>query len=164
MIFVTVGTEKFPLDRLLRALDEGIRRSEIGEEVFAQTGHSRHVPKRFQYSTFLPFNEMITFIQKADIVVAHAGAGSTVLCLHLGKVPILFPRFARFGEHLDDHQVEFARQMEGQEKVLTAYDEEELIDKIKHYKGLLCTLGGKKTHSTKGRLLRSVERIIGGER
>ena len=35
MIFVTVGTEKFPFDRLIRAIDKGLERGGINDRVFA---------------------------------------------------------------------------------------------------------------------------------
>ena len=37
------------------------------------------------------------------------------------------------GEHLDDHQLEFARAVEMLNKVLVAYEEEELLRKIELY-------------------------------
>jgi UDP-N-acetylglucosamine transferase subunit ALG13 len=41
-------------------------------------------------------------------VITHAGAGSTLVCLQLGKHPVLVPRQPRYGEIVDEHQLPFA--------------------------------------------------------
>jgi hypothetical protein len=43
-----------------------------------------------------------------DVGVCHAGVGSALSALLVGKVPVLVPRRQKFGEHVDDHQVELA--------------------------------------------------------
>ena len=44
MLFVTVGSQKFPFDRLIKKVDQMLREGLIQEEVFIQTGASRCVP------------------------------------------------------------------------------------------------------------------------
>lgn len=160
MIFVTVGTERFQFDRLLEAIDQGIRLREIDEPVFAQTGNSNYVPELFKHHTFLPFDEMVESIKKADIVVAHAGVGSVLLCLSLDKIPIAFPRLMKLGEHLDDHQLEFTRRMETQKKILAAYDEQDLLNKIKNYENLINKLNNQNSSSSRKNLLSFLKSII----
>jgi len=133
MIFVSVGSEKFPFDRLLKCMDSAVKDQAIDQPVFAQIGHSQYKPHSMDYRDFIAFQEMKDYIQKADIVVLHAGIGSTLLSLQLGKVPILFPRDASLKEHLDDHQMEFVKAMGSMNKTLVAYTADELIDKITHY-------------------------------
>ena len=140
MIFLTVGTEKFPLDRLLKAVDEAVGNKKIDQAVFGQIGKSGYKPQWFSYKEFFEFAQMKKFIQEAEIVVSHAGIGSTLLCLNLEKIPILFPRRLDFGEHLDNHQVEFAKKIEAVGKVLVAYDEKDLMHKILNYQKLVSQL------------------------
>lgn len=140
MIFVTVGTDKFPFDRLLKAIDEALQKKEIEQEIFAQTGSSIYKPQFFSHKEFIDFGEMVKLIQKSDIVISHAGIGTTILCLSLGKIPVLFPRDVAFGEIIDNHQMEFARKIEVLGKVLLAFDYEELINKIKDYKKIVSSL------------------------
>ncbi len=45
----------------------------------------------------------------ADVVVSHAGVGTFIRCLEEGKAPVLLPRRAAHGEHVDDHQLQIAR-------------------------------------------------------
>ena len=133
MIFVTVGSEKFPFDRLIRILDDAVRAGRIKKDIFAQIGNSVYVPSSFEYCDFLTFRDIIAFIDKSDMVITHAGVGSILLCLKLGKTPIIFPRLSAFGEHLDDHQLELSKNLENTGKVLVAYDEKGLLSKIEGY-------------------------------
>lgn len=145
MIFVTVGTEKFPFDRLLQTLEEALRSGGIKEELFAQTGSCRFKPSVFPSKDFIRFDEMRDYIIKADIIVAHAGVGTALLCLTLGKIPILVPRRAKLGEHLDDHQLEFAAKMEVSRAAIVAYTCEELIQKILGYRDLAAKLNSSRS-------------------
>lgn len=53
-------------------------------------------------------DEFVTEIGRADVVVSHAGVGTFVRCLEQGKAPVLVPRRASRGEHVDDHQLQIA--------------------------------------------------------
>jgi len=149
MMFITVGTEKFPFDRLIETIDKAITIGEIKDEVFAQIGSSTYIPKFIKYEKFLTFDEMIKTIRKADIVVSHAGVGSLLICLQMGKMPIIFPRLSRFGEHVDDHQLEFAKRIDVLKKALVAYDEDDLLYKIKNYRQLVTKYKAKTSFSKK---------------
>jgi len=80
---------------------------------------------------------MVETIKKAHVVICHGGAGTVFLALSLGKIPILIPRDASFGEHVDNHQLEFARKMECVGKAIVAYTERELIVKVNCYDDLV---------------------------
>ena len=41
-------------------------------------------------------------------MILHAGAGSVSHAIRAGKIPVIMPRRAECGEHVNDHQVEFA--------------------------------------------------------
>lgn len=110
MVFVSVGTERFPFDRLVRAVDR-VALQLSGEPILVQLGHTAYRPTACQWVRFLDYQEMVEHIKQARIVVSHAGVGSLLLCARLGKVPIVVPRLKRFREHVDDHQQELARRM-----------------------------------------------------
>lgn len=109
MIFVTVGTHEQPFNRLVKAVDELKRDGVITENVVIQTGFSTYEPKYCQWSKLLPYQQMIKNVEKARIVVTHGGPASFIMPLQIGKTPIVVPRQHRFDEHVNDHQVEFAR-------------------------------------------------------
>lgn len=136
MIFVTVGTERWPFDRLIKTVDAAVERKAISDEVFAQVGTVTYVPEFMAFEKMLSFDKFIEMVKGARIIVSHAGAGSVILCLRLGKIPILFPRDASRAEHLDNHQMELARKMRDTGRVLVAYSEEDLLFQIDHYEEL----------------------------
>ena len=106
MILVTIGTS-LPFDRLLSALD-GLAEK---ERVVVQAGASSLRPAGAEVVDFLPFDELVELIESARVVVTHAGAGSVLLSLRIGRRPVVVPRLHRCGEAVDDHQLEFGRRM-----------------------------------------------------
>jgi beta-1,4-N-acetylglucosaminyltransferase len=82
MIFVTVGTTRF--DELLEAVDRITPR--LNEDVIIQAGKHTYTPRNCEYFAFE--NSLREFFQKADIIVAHGGAGTTFEVLSLGKMLI----------------------------------------------------------------------------
>lgn len=127
MIFATVGTHEQPFDRLVKALDNLICKGKIQEEVLIQTGFSTYEPEYCQWSRMLPFSEMQACVQRARIVITHGGPASFMMPLQMGKVPVVVPRQVRFGEHVNDHQVNFVRQLsEHTNLILPVYEIETL--------------------------------------
>ena len=55
--------------------------------------------------------ELESAMREADLVVTHAGTGSALTALEAGKLPILLPRTAARGEHIDDHQHQVAQEL-----------------------------------------------------
>ena len=108
MIFVSVGTHEAPFDRLLHAVDD----LELEEQIVVQHGPSRVRSDRALEAESLSFDEVVGYIREARAVVMHAGVGSMMIALTNGKRPIVMPRLRRFGEHVDDHQLELARRLE----------------------------------------------------
>jgi UDP-N-acetylglucosamine transferase subunit ALG13 len=103
MIFATVGTQ-LPFDRLIRALDDwaGAHRD---IEVFAQTGRGDYKPRHMEWSHDLHPREFRCRLEACDAVVAHAGMGTIISAVELGKHVIVMPRRAELGEHRNDHQL-----------------------------------------------------------
>ncbi len=109
MIFVTVGTHEQPFNRLVQAVDDLKRDGIIQEDVMIQTGYSTYEPRYCRWSKLIPYEEMVKNVADARIVITHGGPASFIMPLQLGKIPIVVPRQLQFGEHVNDHQVEFAR-------------------------------------------------------
>jgi UDP-N-acetylglucosamine transferase subunit ALG13 len=59
----------------------------------------------------LPWQDLTTAMKEADVVVAHTGIGSAIDAMEAGKCPVLIPREARHGEHVDDHQRQIAAEL-----------------------------------------------------
>lgn len=112
MIFVTVGTHEQPFNRLLEEIDKLIGEGIIKEEVFAQIGYSTYTPKHYKYSKFLDYGVMQDYFKNADIVITHGGPSSFMEAIKFKKVPIVVPRQEKFGEHVNDHQLTFSKELE----------------------------------------------------
>ena len=109
MIFVTVGGMR-AFDRLVIAMDR--LAGELDEEVVMQIGSTEYEPGNCKYFKFLPSDEMKELYARARVVICHAGIGSILSAAQYNKPLILVPRTKRYGEHIDDHQLEIAREME----------------------------------------------------
>jgi UDP-N-acetylglucosamine transferase subunit ALG13 len=108
VILFTIGTSE-PFDRLVAVADAVAEA--CGEPVLVQAGRSTCTLERAEMVPFLPSDELRRRVAEATHVITHAGAGSTLLALGEGKRPVLVPRLRRYGEAIDDHQVEFGRRM-----------------------------------------------------
>ena len=107
-IFITLGSQKFQFNRLLKAVDELCEKGTLdAEDVFAQIGYSDYLPKNFNYKKFLDRDEFSKEMSKAEIVITHGGTGAIIGAVKKGKKVIAVPRRAKYGEHVDDHQLQF---------------------------------------------------------
>lgn len=106
MIFVTVGSQKFQFNRLLIEIDRLIEERVITEEVFAQIGYSDYKPKNYRFKEFLDRDEFTYVMNKCDKVITHGGTGAIIGAVKRGKKVIAVPRLAKYGEHVDDHQLQ----------------------------------------------------------
>lgn len=112
MIFVTVGTHEQPFNRLVEEVDRLKGVGEIDDEVIIQRGYSTYEPKYCKFYDLIPWEEMQKYNREARIVITHGGPASFLDVLAVGKVPIVVPRQAQFNEHVNDHQLEFCREVE----------------------------------------------------
>lgn len=109
MIFVTVGTHEQPFNRLVEYMDNMKRDGIIKEEVTIQTGYSTYRPKYCEWKKLYTYQEMMKLVDEARIVITHGGPSSFIMPLQIGKTPIVVPRKHEFKEHVNNHQVEFVR-------------------------------------------------------
>ncbi len=126
MIFVTLGSQKFQFDRLLRKIDELISEGIVKDEVFAQIGASTYLPQNYKYTRFVDREEFSELIEKASLVVTHGGTGVIIGAVKKGKKVIAVPRLAKYGEHVDDHQLQLLHQFDDLGIICSCYDVEKL--------------------------------------
>lgn len=134
MIFVTVGTHEQQFNRLLEEIDKLKEEGTIPEDVFIQTGFSTYEPKYCEWSKLISYKEMNNKIQEARIVITHGGPASFIAPLQIGKIPIVVPRQEKYGEHVNDHQLEFAKNVEERNRnIIPVYEIRDLKEKILNY-------------------------------
>ena len=131
MIFITVGSQKFQFNRLLKKIDELIEKEIIKEDVFAQIGASDYIPKKYKYIDFTTQDEFNKKIEQASIIITHAGTGVIVNALKKGKKVIAIPRLAKYGEHVDDHQIQLIDEFKELNFIEPVYDLKNLEEALK---------------------------------
>lgn len=117
-LFVSVGTQKFPFDRLMKAVDGLTEHGFSAEDIFVQKGNSTYTPKHFPSAPFISKEEFAKRIRECDLLITHGGVSAIVSALQCGKKVIVVPRLAAYGEHVDDHQLQIARTFSEQGLVL----------------------------------------------
>lgn len=136
MIFVTVGTHEQQFNRLVSYMDEWA--SSHDEEVVIQSGFSTYEPQSAKYSKLYPYKTMVELVDKARIVITHGGPSSFIMPLQIGKVPVVVPRMKEFDEHVNDHQLEFARAVaERQGNIIVIEDVTKLSETIDNYETIV---------------------------
>ena len=130
MIFAMFGTNPYSFDRLAECLDHYAKES--GEKIIAQVGNTQYGMPHVICHQFLPHNEMLHFIEQADIVITQGGFGSIADCLEKEKRIIAVPRKREYNECKDGGlgQEELVRELERQGKLIGLYDVGTLRDAI----------------------------------
>ena len=126
MIFVTVGSRNYPFDRLFIKLDELCEIGIITEEIFAQIGASKYTPKHYDYKDYISPEEFLQKIQEANIVVSHGASGSIMKALNVGKKVVAVTRLEKYGEHINDHQIQNNQAFESNKYLVAVYEMDEL--------------------------------------
>lgn len=142
MIFVTVGTHEQPFNRLIQKIDELKRDNVIKEKTIIQVGFSTYIPEYCQWSKLISYQQMVKNIEDARIVITHGGPASFIMPLQVGKTPIVVPRQHQFNEHVNDHQVEFVRNVARRMKnVILVENIDTLGDIIMNYDKIITEMG-----------------------
>lgn len=130
MIFVTVGSQKFQFNRLLKKIDELIEKKVIKEKVYAQIGVSDYKPQHFEYVDFMTQDEFNKKLDECNLLITHAGTGVIVNAVKREKKVIAIPRLAKYGEHVDDHQIQLIEQFDELNFIEPCYELDDLEEKI----------------------------------
>ncbi|MEZ4239321.1 MAG: glycosyltransferase [Myxococcota bacterium] len=117
MIFVALGTHHQPFDRLVLAADQ--LAVALGERVVVQHGATRCPAPHAELVAALPPDAFAAHLAEARVVVLHAGSSSFLQARALGRVPVVVPRDPAHREHVDDHQLRFARALGPDEAVVS---------------------------------------------
>lgn len=131
MIFIVLGTQKFQLNRLLKLLDGLVETGQICDDVYAQIGNSTYIPKHYKYVRFLNKKDFEQKMEECEIVVSHSGVGTIISGLKHEKPVIVFPRLEKYGEHVDDHQLEIGESFSKNNLVFLCGENDDLLELIK---------------------------------
>lgn len=125
LVFVTVGTDHHPFDRLVDWIDRWAPRAPA-VRLLVQYG-TAHAPTHADGTPFVGPGEFASTLGSAAAVVCAGGPGAIMETRAAGLRPIVVPRRAGLGEHVDDHQRRFADFM-ARRGLVTLADDEPALD------------------------------------
>jgi len=134
MILVTVGSQKFQFNRLLKKIDDLIEKKIINDKVFAQIGVSDYKPKNYEYIGFISQDEFMKKIDECNMLITHAGTGVIINAVKKDKKVLAIPRLSKYNEHVDDHQIQLIKEFEELNLIEPVYDVDDLEKAIKSVK------------------------------
>ena len=136
MVLVTVGTQKQQFNRFFDLIKKSKELKK--EKIIAQIGYTKFEDKRINTFEFIPLDEMDRYISEADLIITHGGVGTIFSALKKNKKVIAIPRLEKYGEHINDHQIEICEELEKEGYILYYKDGiddlDKLIKKIKNTK------------------------------
>lgn len=128
-VLVSVGTDHHPFGRLSAWVESWLAATEHPVRCLVQEGSSA-VPRGAESLGLIPREELRRVISGCTVVVCHGAPGCIGDARQSGFVPIVVPRSARFGEHVDDHQVSFSRRIAALGWAIVVESEEDLHREI----------------------------------
>ena len=131
MVFVTVGSARQGFRRLLEAVDRLAGSGVFGEDpVLMQVGYAAgFIPIHCEAKIFVSREEFQQLVQQASLIICHGGATSLEI-IRAGKMPVVMPRRQKYGEIVNDHQVEFVQALTVEGRVIPAMEPEDLPEAI----------------------------------
>jgi UDP-N-acetylglucosamine transferase subunit ALG13 len=122
--FVSVGNATQPFTRLLDAV--AVIAKKLPQPLVIQNGRTPFRGHACFVVEFMGMDEFDTLIRGSQLLILHAGAGAVIHAVQAGKIPVVMPRRAHYGEHIDDHQLELAQELERAGKAIVALEPEHL--------------------------------------
>lgn len=162
MILVLLGTQNNSFHRLLEEVDKNVENGNINEEVIVQAGYTKYEPKTKKqpikiFST-IPKKELDKLIEQANLVISHGGVGSMVTANQKGKKVIAVPRYQKYHEHVNDHQVDTINIFAKKGYVMPVKNVEELGQALENIKSFNPTIYKKDEDSN---IIGIIEKFIG---
>lgn len=86
---------------------------------------------KLAFERFLEKSSFEEKIAECSMLITHSGVGTIVTGMRYGKPVVVFPRLKKYGEHVDDHQLEIAESFSELNYVLLCKEEDDLEDILK---------------------------------
>jgi len=126
--FISVGNATQPFNRFLDMIVQFA--PILPHPLRVQYGYNKFSCDDCQAFDFLTMTTFEKFVIDSDLLIFHAGAGSIMSAIRMGKVPVVMPRRKMFGEHVNDHQFLFAKKMAQNKKIALVHEPSELQEAI----------------------------------
>lgn len=128
MILVTLGTNDKSFVRLIQKIEDLIVRGIITEEVVVQAGYTKYESEHMKVFDLIPMDKFQDLMEKCSLLITHGGVGTIISGISKDKKVIAVPRLKKYGEHVNDHQLQIIENFSESGYILAAYDVDELED------------------------------------
>ena len=156
MILVTLGTQDKPFTRLLKAIDKEIKSGNIKDKVVVQAGNTKYKSKNMEIFDFVNNDELKELISKSDLIITHGGVASILESIQANKKIIAVSRLKKYGEHVNDHQLQIIEAFKNDGYLLELKNMSDLVEVIKKSK----TFKQKKYTSNTNNMIELIENYI----
>ena len=156
MIFVTLGTQDKPFERLLASIEEQIEKGNIIEEVVVQAGYTKFSTEKMQVFDLVDREEFVRLVNECDILITHGGVGSILTGLKNNKKVIACPRLYKYGEHMNDHQMQIVSVFAKEGYLLEYQENDDLGEVLKR----VADFSPKKFASNTEKFVNMIEQFI----
>lgn len=129
MIFVTLGTQDKTFPRLLKCIEKSIKKGTIKDKVIVQAGSTVYKSSVMEINSFLDMETFKKYLLDADVIITHGGVGTILEALKNNKKIIGCARLEKYGEHVNDHQVQLLERFSEDGYIIYAED----LDKFDEY-------------------------------
>ncbi|OKZ65749.1 MAG: hypothetical protein BHW02_03490 [Clostridium sp. 28_12] len=127
MILVMLGTQNNSFHRLLEKIDQLVEDGKINDQI-----PESECPRRSPVQAAIENLE-----QQADYIITHGGVGSIINSIEKGKKVIAVPRLKKYGEHVNDHQLDIVESFDKLGYIIGITDVsqlEEALQRVKEFR------------------------------
>lgn len=158
MIFVSLGTHERPFLRLVKEIDRLSCEDMIKEKIVVQLGFTdyKFKSRKIEPEKYMSQEKFDSTFRGAEIIITHGGSGNILDAISQGKPVVAVPRLSKFGEHVNDHQLQIVKEMEKLGNVFAVYDIGKLSEAIKRAK----VAGAKKVKRKTPEIFGIVEKAL----
>ena len=126
MILVTLGTNDKSFVRLIKKIEDLIIKGIIDQEVIVQAGYTKYESNHLKIFDLIPMDEFNMLLKECDLLITHGGVGTIVSGIQNGKKVIAVPRLQKYGEHVNDHQLQIIENFADSKYILASYTVDDL--------------------------------------
>jgi UDP-N-acetylglucosamine transferase subunit ALG13 len=148
------------MDALVETLDRLVDDGAVTDEVVIQAARSGRPSRHARMLDVVPYADLQRLVEAADVVITHAGPATLADVRAWGKTPIVIPRSPTRREHVDDHQVRYARHLRGQPGYIVPRDLTDLGEAI----AIARTATASPLHRDVTRAVAELERVLAAGR
>ena len=156
MTLVILGTQDKEFTRLLKMVEDEIKKGRIHGDVIVQAGQTKYKSKYMSVLDLIPNTKFNKLIKEADLVITHGGVGSIISALKYNKKVIAVPRLSKYGEHVNDHQLEIIEEFGKLGYIKSATNKRELTKALEE----IDSFEGTKYKSNNNKMIKLIEDFI----